>query len=363
MKIGIVGLPNVGKSSLFNCLTSAKAESANYPFCTIEPNVGIVAVPDERLNVLAKMYNSKKITPAVIEFVDIAGLVKGASKGEGLGNQFLSNIRETESIIHVIRCFKNENVIHVDGNVDGIRDLETISLELIFADIAQVEKKLNKERKNAKADKKKEIEVKVLENVLNCLNSGLSPKTLSLNDDELKIIKDLNLLSMKPVIYVANIEEENILEPEKNEEYMKLKKYFEKEESYIIPLSIKTEEELASLEADDKKEMIEALGLDESGLDKLIKKSYDILGLMSYLTAGEEEVRAWTIKKGSTAPQAAGKIHTDFEKGFIKAEIVSYNDLVELGTYSKAKEKGKVRLEGKEYVMQEGDIALFRFNV
>lgn len=365
MKIGIVGLPNVGKSTLFNSITKAGAESANYPFTTIEPNTGIAIVPDKRLEVLGKMYNTKKITPAAIEFVDIAGLVKGASKGEGLGNMFLSNIREANSIIHVVRCFEDANVVHVDGDINPVRDIETIEYELIFSDIDQIERKLPKLEKQAKADKKIFKEIEALKKALDGLTKGVSARNIMFKEEEKEYIDNLFLLTMKPAIYVANIKEENIEKPESNEKYNKFKEYILKKEknAKVIPLCIKIEEEISELDGDEKGEFLEAMGMEESGLDKLIKASYDLLGLMSFLTAGEEEVRAWTIKKNTKAPDAAGKIHTDIKRGFIKAEIVSYDDLIEAGSMLKAKEKGKVRLEGKEYIMQEGDIALFRFNV
>ena len=363
MKIGIVGLPNVGKSTLFNSITKAGAECANYPFCTIEPNVGVVAVPDKRLEKLAEMYNPQKVTPAVVEFVDIAGLVKGASKGEGLGNKFLSHIRETDAICEVVRCFEDSNITHVDGSIDPIRDIETINLELIFADIETVDKRLDKARKMLKADKKYQEEIDVLERIKENLENGTSVRSLEFTDEELPIVKDMWLLSAKPIIYVTNISEEQITNWQNDEMVKKVKEYAKKENSDIVPLCVKIEEELSTLEEQDKKEMLEALGLEESGLDKLIKKSYDLLGLMSFLTAGEPEVRAWTIKKGTKAPQAAGKIHSDIERGFIKAEIVSYDDLVREGSMNLAKEKGLVRSEGKEYIMKDGDIVLFKFNV
>ena len=363
MKIGIVGLPNVGKSTLFNSITKAGAECANYPFCTIEPNVGVVAVPDKRLEKLAEMYNPQKVTPAVVEFVDIAGLVKGASKGEGLGNKFLSHIRETDAICEVVRCFEDSNITHVDGSIDPIRDIETINLELIFADIETVDKRLDKARKMLKADKKYQEEIDVLERIKENLENGTSVRSLEFTDEELPIVKDMWLLSAKPIIYVTNISEEQITNWQNDEMVQKVKEYAKKENSDIVPLCVKIEEELSTLEEQDKKEMLEALGLEESGLDKLIKKSYDLLGLMSFLTAGEPEVRAWTIKKGTKAPQAAGKIHSDIERGFIKAEIVSYDDLIREGSMNLAKEKGLVRSEGKEYIMKDGDIVLFKFNV
>ena len=363
MKLGIVGLPNVGKSTLFNSITKAGAECANYPFCTIEPNVGVVAVPDERLEKLSEMYHPQKVTPAVIEFVDIAGLVKGASKGEGLGNKFLSHIRETDAICEVVRCFENSNVVHVDGNINPIRDIETINLELIFADIETVNKRLEKAKKNLKADKKYQEEIDLLEKILKCLEDGVSARAIDFNEDEKAIVKDMFLLTTKPILYIANVSEEQLADVDNDENVKKVREYAAKEKAEVIPLCVKIEEELSGLEPEEEKEMLEMYGLDESGLDKVIKKSYDLLGLMSFLTAGEPEVRAWTIKKGTKAPQAAGKIHSDIERGFIKAEVVSYDDLMKEGSMLAAKEKGLVRSEGKEYVMQDGDVVLFRFNV
>ena len=363
MKLGIVGLPNVGKSTLFNSITKAGAESANYPFCTIEPNVGIVAVPDERLQKLAEMYNTKKITPAVVEFVDIAGLVKGASKGEGLGNKFLSHIRETDAICEVVRCFEDSNVVHVDGSVDPIRDIETINLELIFADIETVDKRLDKAKKMLKADKKYQAEIDLLEKIKLALENGMPARQLEYNEDEKEMLKEMFLLTTKPIIYIANVSEEQLSDTENDANVNKVREYASKEKAEVIPLCVKIEDELSTLDDNDKKEMLEALGLEESGLDTLIKKSYDLLGLMSFLTAGEPEVRAWTIKKGTKAPQAAGKIHSDIERGFIKAEVISYDELIKEGSMVQAKEKGLVRQEGKDYIMQEGDIVLFKFNV
>lgn len=365
MKLGIVGLPNVGKSTLFNSLTKAGAESANYPFCTIEPNVGIVPVPDERLNVLTKLYNSEKTVYATIEFVDIAGLVKGASKGEGLGNQFLSNIREVDAIVHVVRCFEDSNIIHVDGSINPIRDIETINLELIFSDIEIIERRIAKCSRGAKNDKTIAKELELLNKLKEYLESGKSAKGFITEDkDEIEWLKGYNLLTYKPVIYAANVLEDDLKNDGQSNEFVKKVKEFAKsDDSKVFVISAQIEQEIAELDEEEKKMFLEELGIHESGLEKLIKASYSLLGLISYLTAGPQESRAWTIIKGTKAPQAAGKIHSDFERGFIRAEIVSYDNLVECGNYNAAKEKGLVRLEGKDYIVQDGDVILFRFNV
>ncbi len=365
MKLGIVGLPNVGKSTLFNSLTKAGAESANYPFCTIDPNVGIVPVPDERLDVLGKLYNSEKVVPAVVEFVDIAGLVKGASKGEGLGNQFLANIREVDAIVHVVRCFEDSNIIHVDGSVSPARDIETINMELIFSDMEVLERRNSRVIRGAKNDKTLAKEVALIDRLMKHLEDGNMAKTLELNDeDEIEFYAQYNLLTGKPVIYAANVKDEDLADEGANNSFVKaVKEIAEKEGSEVFVISAQIEQEIAELDEEDKKEFLEELGLTEGGLEKLIRASYHTLGLISYLTAGPKETKAWTITRGTKAPQAAGKIHSDFERGFIRAEIVSYENLTECGSFNAAKEKGLVRSEGKEYVVQDGDVILFRFNV
>ena len=366
MKLGIVGLPNVGKSTLFNSLTKAGAESANYPFCTIDPNVGVVTVPDERLNVLGEMYHTKKIIPAAIEFVDIAGLVKGASKGEGLGNQFLANIREVDAIVHVVRCFEDSNIVHVDGSIDPLRDIETINLELIFSDLEILERRISKAVRAARNYKTIAKELALMERIKAHLEDGKMAKSFDdINDeDEQQWLESYNLLTYKPVIFAANVAEDDLADDgASNAGVQAVREYAKREDCEVFVVCAEIEQEIAELDDDEKSMFLEELGLKESGLEKLIKASYSLLGLISYLTAGEPEVRAWTIKKGTKAPQAAGKIHSDFERGFIRAEIVSYDDLMACGTYNAAKEKGLVRLEGKDYVVQDGDIILFRFNV
>lgn len=365
MKLGIVGLPNVGKSTLFNSLTKAGAESANYPFCTIDPNVGVVTVPDERLNVLAEMYQTKKIVPAVIEFVDIAGLVKGASKGEGLGNQFLANIREVDAIVHVVRCFEDTNVIHVDGSVDPVRDIETINLELIFSDLEILERRIAKTSRGARNDKALAKELELLNSLKAYLEDGKLAITYKTEDEEEQALLDsFNLLTAKPVIFAANVCEDDLADDGASNSYVQAVREYAKETgSGVFVICAKIEEEISELEEDEKAMFLEDLGLKESGLEKLIAASYDLLGLMSFLTAGETETRAWTIRKGTKAPQAAGKIHSDFERGFIRAEVVNYQNLLDCGSLAAAREKGLVGLEGKDYVVQDGDVILFRFNV
>ena len=365
MKLGIVGLPNVGKSTLFNSLTKAGAESANYPFCTIDPNIGIVAVPDKRLDLLTKLYNSQKTTPAVIEFVDIAGLVKGASKGEGLGNQFLGNIRECDAIVHVVRCFEDSNIIHVDGSIDPIRDIETINLELIFSDLEILDKRISKTVKLAMNDKEAKAQLVILKNIKEALENGKMASVVEpADEEEKKFIDSLFLLTSKPVIFAANVAEDDLADNGASNPYVqKVREFAAENGNGVFAVSARIEEEIAELDEEEKAEYLETLGLTESGLDKLITASYDLLGLMSFLTAGEKEVRAWTIRKGTKAPQAAGKIHSDFERGFIKAEVINYQDLLDCGSISAAKEKGLVRIEGKDYVVKDGDTILFRFNV